>query len=325
MSIPIQARQLRGGFAAMITPKFHNGDIDYEKTDTLIEDFVRCGTGIVAAGTTGESDTLDRTEHEHEDFVEYVHSKVAGRVPFMAGAGSNSTEKAVRMVRELEKRIGPATFLSKSPYGNKPTQNGIILHYAAIADALNEPESNIVLYNVPSRTARNVEAATALRLAENPRIIGVKECPPSLPDGSPDMGQPRQIAEGAEERGLDFVLGCGEDGILAEMLSIGGRFGVSATANICPRIYSSIFDACEEGKYDRMQEIQQRLNPLVSATFFVTSPIPLATAFNSGLRLPLCRENGVEENMLKTLSDYSAAELGIDLTKYNEKIQLRED
>lgn len=282
----------KGSFVAIITP-FKNGEVDYETLEGLLEFHISNGTdGIVPCGTTGESATL--THEEHIKVVDFVVKKVKGRVPVIAGTGSNSTREAIELGLEA-KKSGADAHLSIVPYYNKPTQEGLYQHFKAIAEAVDLP---MILYNVPGRTGTNMTPETVGRLAKIKNIVGIKEA-------TGDLKQAIQIMENVPS---GFILLSGDDFVNLPLLSIGGVGAISVTANILPKELSLLFKLFEEGKLEKAREVNLSLYPVHRMMFIETNPIPVKTAaYYMGLipklefRLPLCPMKKDNEDKLKDL------------------------
>ncbi len=313
---PISVEELQGVYTALITP-MHPGNgldnaIDYAMLYHLIDDQARAGVnGIVAAGTTGQSPTL--SPREHIDFVANVFQYTRQnhpRLQFIAGAGSNCTREALEMSQEIEKRIGHSTFLHVTGYYNNPPQEGIIAHYERLAESL--PRSNIIMYNVPSRTGSRIEPETAVYLAENFRnIIGIKEA-------SGNAASAGNIITNTDRS--RFRVLSGEDNLVAQIIEVGGTGVISASANAAPRYFVGMTNAALGGDYATSNRLQQEINPLVKdGVFYRKNPIPLAHMFNTQLRLPLIRLPGIEEHLQEVVSRYDPIALGVDLRNYRNQ------
>jgi 4-hydroxy-tetrahydrodipicolinate synthase len=271
---------IQGSIVAMVTP-FRNGKIDEPKVKELVDFHVKHGTdAIIPCGTTGESPTLSHDEHKH--MVELVVAAAAGRLPIIAGTGSNSTAEAIDLTRHAE-RAGAKGALVVNPYYNKPTQEGLYRHFRAVAEATALP---ILVYNIQSRTAVNVETPTMARLARDcANIVGVKEASGSLD----------QMSQVILACGADFSVLSGDDNITLPLLAIGGRGVVSVIANIVPRETSEMVHAALDGDFKRARELHYKLFPLARAAFLETNPIPIKEAMAMAgmiepeLRLPMCR------------------------------------
>jgi len=300
----IQVQELQGVYTALITPMHEDKSIDYGKLDMLIDDQVEAGVdGVLACGTTGQSATL--SHEEHADLAEHIFNYVDGRARVMVSAGSNSTREAIVLSQEIERRIGPTTFLHVTGYYNNPPQEGLIAHYEAVAEAIG-PESNVVLYNVPGRTNSKIKAGTAVELAGHPKIIGIKEA-------SGDLEQAEKIIRGTNPD--NFRLMSGEDNLVTKIIELGGFGVISATANIAPAYFSRMVQAALDPMHEdhrRMHEMQQYINPLVEAVFCAKNPIPLAHMFDTDVRLPLVKLPRIKERIKRALAMFSIKELGID-------------
>lgn len=268
----------KGSIPALITP-FRNGGIDEEGFQAFVEWQIAEGThGLVPVGTTGESPTLSHDEHKR--VVSLCIEAAGGRVPVIAGAGSNSTAEAIDFAKHA-KAAGADAVLCVTPYYNKPTQDGLYAHYKAIHDAVDIP---IIVYNVPARTASNISVETLARLAEDcPNVVGVK-------DATADITRPSLQREAS---GPDFVQLSGEDGTALGFNAHGGVGCISVTANVAPRLCAQFQEACLEGDYKTALTLQDRLMPLHKALFVETSPAPVKYAVSvlgrasDHVRLPL--------------------------------------
>lgn len=286
----------RGSLVAIVTP-FENGKLDEKRFKNLLELQIKNGTsGIVPCGTTGESATLSIEEHER--VVEITVQTVAGRLPVIAGAGSNNTAEAIRLTK-YAKSAGANGVLLISPYYNKPTQKGIYLHFKAIAEEVDIP---IVLYNIASRTGINIEPDTVARLAQLKNIVAIKEA----------SGNLSQMAMIMNLCGDKLALISGDDALILPVLSIGGTGVISVVANVMPAQTAQIIDLFSKGKLDESRKVYNQLLPLIKAMFIETNPIPVKQALGRmGLikpevRLPLCPmlpEN--EEKLEKVLKNYN--------------------
>ena len=270
---------LAGCGTALVTPFTSAGRVDESALAALVDRQIREGIHfLVPCGTTGESPTL--THDEHLAVVETTVRAAAGRVPVVAGAGGNDTAKVIAMTAELE-RIGADAVLSVSPYYNKPTQEGIYRHYRALAESTGLP---VIVYNVPGRTGSNVLPDTLLRLAEVPRIAGVKEA-------SGDMSQIGEICTRAPE---GFRIFSGDDSLTLPLIASGGHGVISVASNEAPGPMARLVRACLEGDWEQARRLNRTLYPLMKVNFVESSPIPVKAALAMmGLieevyRLPLC-------------------------------------
>ena len=268
----------RGSMVALITP-FRNDAIDEAALKRLVELHVEAGTSaLVPCGTTGESATLSFEEHDR--VIELTVQAARGRIPVIAGTGSNSTREAIRLTRHA-KDAGADAALLISPYYNRPTQRGLFLHFKAIAEAIDLP---LVIYNIPGRTAVNIEPETFAQLAAIKNIVAVKESGGNLEQ----MGRILQMTQGK------LALLSGDDGLTLPVLAIGGTGVISVAANLVPRDVAAMVDAFLAGRLEEARRRHERLLPLVKALFLETNPIPVKTAMGllgmiaPELRLPLC-------------------------------------
>lgn len=285
-----------GSLVAIVTP-FKNGKIDEDALKELIEFQIENGThGIVPCGTTGESPTLSHEEHEY--VIELTVKAVKKRVPVVAGTGSNSTKEAIRLTRFAE-QIGADAALLVVPYYNKPTQEGLYLHFKQIASQVHIP---LILYNIPGRSGVNMNPETIARLARDCRnIIGVKEASGSLTQASKIL----------HLCGMDFLLYSGEDALNFPLLAIGARGFITVTANVAPRDVAELYNLFAKGEFEKAKDLHYRLLPLNDALFLETNPIPVKAALSMmdkiayEYRLPLCRMSEKNFEELRTaLTDY---------------------
>ena len=253
----------KGSLVALITPMRDDGSVDEKAFASFVDWQIKEGThGIVPVGTTGESPTL--SHHEHRKVVEIAIEVAAGRVPVIAGAGSNSTEEAIALTRHA-KEAGANAALIVTPYYNKPTQEGMFLHYTAIADAVDLP---IIIYNIPPRSVVDMSVETMARLAKHRNIIGVK-------DATANLTRPLHTRRAC---GDDFCQLSGEDHTALSYNAAGGHGCISVTANVAPRLCSEMQTAWAEGRVADAMVIQNRLVPLHDALFSETSPGPVKYA-----------------------------------------------
>ncbi|GAA6209199.1 4-hydroxy-tetrahydrodipicolinate synthase [Cognatishimia sp. WU-CL00825] len=262
---------LKGSFPALVTP-FTNGELDLETLKKLVEWHIGEGTnGFVPVGTTGESPTL--THEEHETVIQEVVRAAAGRVPVIAGAGSNNTLEAMRLMQFAEK-AGADAGLVVTPYYNKPTQRGLIAHFTALHDCCNLP---IIIYNIPGRSVVDMTPETMGKLAELPRIVGVKDA----------TGDINRVSQQRLTCGTDFVQLSGEDGTALAFNAHGGQGCISVTANVAPRLCAAFQAATLAGDYSKALELQDRLFPLHEAIFVEPG---LVGAKYAMAKLGLCSE-----------------------------------
>ncbi|MEM2874878.1 MAG: 4-hydroxy-tetrahydrodipicolinate synthase [Candidatus Hadarchaeales archaeon] len=268
-----------GAYTAMVTPFGPDGELDEEGLKKNVEFQIRSGIhGLVPVGTTGECSTLSYEEHNR--VVDIVVEAANGRVPVLAGTGSNSTWEAIMLTRHA-KEAGADGALLVVPYYNRPTQAGLYAHFKKIAEEVDIPQ---VIYNIPSRTGVNMLPETMAKLARLKNIVGVKEA-------SGDMNQVRRIIE--LTRGEDFVVISGNDSDTLEMMKLGGVGVISVASNIVPDKVAAMIEAFRSGDVERAERIDRELRPLYKALFIETNPAPVKTAMNwmgmpaGGVRLPL--------------------------------------
>ena len=251
-----------GAMTALVTP-FRGGEVDTRALEALVEAQIAGGiNALVPCGSTGEAATL--THEEHLAVVRAVVRAARGRVPVIAGTGSNSTAEAIRLTRGAEEAGADAALLI-SPYYNKPTQDGIYRHYAAVADATGLP---LILYNIPGRTGSNITPDTIARLARLPNIAGVKEA----------SGNLAQVLEIIDESGADFGIYSGDDILTLPIMAAGGHGVIAVGANLMPRAYVELTDALLAGDLERARMRNHRLLPLMMALTLEVNPIPVKTA-----------------------------------------------
>jgi 4-hydroxy-tetrahydrodipicolinate synthase len=274
---------ITGSIVALVTPMHGDGSLDWGALDGLLEWHLAAGTAaIVAVGTTGESATLD--PEEHVAVVRHCVSRLQGRMPVIAGTGSNSTQEAIDLSREAA-AAGADACLLVTPYYNRPSQRGLTRHYEAIAAAVSIPQ---ILYNVPSRTAVDLQNATALALAEVEGIVGIK-------DATGDLGRGRELIEGAPE---GFAVYSGDDGTAAALMLAGGRGNVSVTANLVPERMAALCRAALAGDRETTERLDGELAALNKALFVEANPMPIKYALarigrmGPGIRLPLVALEG---------------------------------
>lgn len=254
-----------GAGVAIVTPMNPDESINFDRLGQIIDNQIENGTdAIVICGTTGESATM--TDQEHVDCIEYAVKRVNGRVPVIAGAGSNHTSYAVWMSKEA-KRVGADALLHVTPYYNKTSQTGLIRHFNAVADATDLP---IILYNVPSRTGVNITPATYRELAKHPNIVAAKEA----------SGNISQVAQIAQACGDELDLYSGNDDQIVPLLSLGAKGVISVLSNIMPRETHDICRLFFEGKIAESRALQLKLLPLINALFSDVNPIPVKEAMN---------------------------------------------
>ncbi len=268
----------QGAIVAIVTP-FSNGSVDEAGLRNLIEFQIQNGTqGIVPCGTTGESPTL--SFHEHERVVEITVEQTNRRVPVIAGTGSNSTEEAILLTKHA-KKAGADGALMISPYYNKPTQEGLFRHFEKVAKAVDIP---IIMYNIPGRTASNIEPETIARLAKIDNIVGVKEA----------SGSMKQITDIIALCGPDFTVVSGEDFLTYPLMCVGGKGVISVVSNVAPKDMAELCNLTLDGKFAEAQKLYYRLLPLCHCLFYESNPGPVKAALammglieSEELRLPL--------------------------------------
>jgi len=288
--------KIQGAFVAIVTP-FVDGEVDEQGLVDLIEFQIANGThGIVPCGTTGESATMSHAEHHR--VVELTVKTVNGRVPVMAGSGSNSTAEAIDLTKHA-KAAGADAVLMVTPYYNRPSQEGLYQHYKAVAEAVAIP---IFLYNVPSRTSINMLPSTVARCAEIDNIVGIKDA----------TGNLNQVSELVQLCPEDFIVLSGDDFTAMATVLIGGKGLISVTSNVAPHDMAAMMEAALAGDVPRAKQLHYKLFPLMQAMFYDTNPVPakksleLMGKIRSGLpRLPLAPMDDANVAKLKTaLGDY---------------------
>ena len=263
---------------ALVTPMHIDGSVDYQALERLVEFHIENKTdAIVSVGTSGESATL--THKENVDVIKQTINISKGRVPVIAGTGSNSTAEAIDMTARARK-VGADAALLVVPYYNKPEQAGLFLHFEAIAKAVAIPQ---ILYNVPGRTARNMDNDTSIKLAGISNIIGIKDATSDMPDG-------KDLIERSPE---DFSVWSGDDGTTLELIKLGGKGCISVTANVAPLAMHQMCQAAIDGDFDRADKINATLDPLHKGLFIEANPIPVKYAVSRmglmgpSIRLPM--------------------------------------
>lgn len=264
-----------GSITALITPMNQDGSLDFPSFEKLVDWQIREGTSaLCAVGTTGESPTL--SHEEHHAVVERTIKVANGRVPVIAGAGSNSTSEATDLARYAEK-AGASAVLVVAPYYNKPTQEGLYQHYMAVADAISIP---VILYNIPGRSVVDISVETMARLAQHGNIIGVK-------DATANLLRPLQVRAAI---GKPFNQLSGEDGTAVSFLAAGGNGCISVTSNVAPALCAAVQTAWREGRPQDAIAIQDKLLPLHDALFCESNPAPVKYAASLlGLAGETCR------------------------------------
>lgn len=297
---------IEGSLVALVTPMDPEGQIDWESLERLVTWHIDAGThGIVAVGTTGESATLSMSEHHQ--VIQQVVSWASGRMAVVGGTGANNTQEAIELTRQAAK-AGVDACLLVTPYYNKPTQEGLFLHYQAIAYQIDVPQ---ILYNVPGRTAVDLQLETVLRLTALPNIIGIK-------DATGDLERGRALIEAVP---ADFSVYSGDDLTAAELMLMGAVGNISVTANLLPKAMHYLAEWALSGEVSRVRALQSALMPLHEILFVESNPIPVKWALAAlgkildGIRLPLSplsqqyqsqlmeTMRSVEQSVLSLLSD----------------------
>lgn len=267
-----------GSMVALVTPMQVGGFIDESSLAGLVEFHVENGTdAIVVVGTTGESATLNEKEHCH--VIKTLVDMVKGRLPVIAGTGANSTSEAIQLTR-CAMEAGADACLLVTPYYNKPTQEGLYQHFRAVAEAVAIPQ---ILYNVPGRTAVDMSNDTVERLASISNIVGIK-------DATGDMTRGKDLIDRCGDR-IDIY--SGDDATTLGLIKLGGKGGISVTANIAPREMHEMATAALNGEFDKASQLNEKLMPLHNNLFLESNPIPVKWALNqmglipAGIRLPL--------------------------------------
>jgi 4-hydroxy-tetrahydrodipicolinate synthase len=283
-----------GSLVALVTP-FKDGQVDYAALERLVDWHVAQGTdGLVPVGTTGESPTVDVTEHEK--IIEAVVRRTAGRIPVIAGAGANATAEAIELAR-FSKKVGADATLQVAPYYNKPTQEGLYQHFAAIAKAVDLP---MVLYNIPGRCVVNMTPETIARLAALPQIVAIKEATGSMDQTSEILAR------------CNLAVLSGDDSLTLPLMALGARGVISVVANVVPKDVKRLTAALLAGDLAGAQAAHRRLYPLCRAMFVEANPIPVKTAMKwMGLiesdekRLPMTDLSAAgAETLRRAMKDY---------------------
>lgn len=269
----------RGVYTALITPFTRDGEIDEQALRKLVDFQIEKGIdGLVPVGTTGESPTL--SPEETEAVIRVVVEQAAGRVPVIAGTGSNWTDKAIHLTAKA-KEIGATASLQVAPYYNKPTEEGFFRHFTAIADAVDLP---MVVYNIPGRTGKNIENPTMLKLARHKNIVAVKEA----------SGNIAQMMDLIANKPEGFAVLSGDDNLTFPLMALGGTGVISVASNIVPDRMKALTQAALAGSWEQARELHYQLLPLFKAIFIETNPIPIKAAMalkgfvQESYRLPMC-------------------------------------
>ena len=282
-----------GSSVAIVTPMHADGSVHYAKLTELIELQIAAGTAaITVCGTTGESATL--TDHERIAVISHCVRTVNGRIPVIAGTGSNQTAHTLRLSQEA-KKAGADGLLLVTPYYNKCSATGLIRHYLSVADSVELP---IIVYNVPSRTGVSMNAEIYRQLSRHPLINGVKEA-----SGSTDL-----VLRTLDACGDELNIWSGNDGQIVPIMALGGKGVISVLANLCPEVTAELTAACLRGNYETAAFMQKQYMALIDALFCEVNPIPVKTAMNlmglgvGPLRMPLCQlDDGKKERLLSAL------------------------
>ena len=285
---------LQGVITALITPFNEDGSIDFYALKNLIEEQIEKGVNaLLPMGTTGESPTL--SIKEHLSIIETTIAQTAKRVPVIAGTGSNSTSEAIELTKEAS-NLGADFTLQVAPYYNKPNQNGFYAHFCKIADEGGLP---VILYNIPGRSGKNIEATTTLKLASHNNIVGVKEASGSLP----------QVMEIIKKAPKDFLVFSGDDNLTLPMIACGANGVISVASNIIPAQMKEFVTAALKGDFNLARELHYKLYSLFNGMFIDTNPIPVKTALalmgkiKERFRLPLTpMDNNLKEELKSILT-----------------------
>ncbi len=285
-------KEIGGAIVAIVTP-FRDGKVDEEALENLIEWHIKAGTHcIVPCGTTGESATLSHEEHMR--VVELTIETVRGRVPVIAGTGSNSTEETI-MLTHHAKKAGADAALVITPYYNKPSQEGLFQHFETVAAECKFP---MILYNVPGRTGVNMLPSTVARCAKNRYVIGIKEA----------TGNLHQVSDVIRMCPRKFIVLSGDDFTAFPTMAIGGKGVISVASNIMPKEMAAMMNAFRDGKMDRARRLHYKLFPLFEALFYESNPVPAKTALefmgrisSSEVRQPLYRMSDANIERLRSV------------------------
>jgi 4-hydroxy-tetrahydrodipicolinate synthase len=281
-----------GVYTALITPFNDDGSIDEKSLRRLVDFQIDHGIdGLVPVGTTGESPTLDAEETER--VIRIVVEQTRGRVPVVAGAGSNCTDKAIHLAA-MAKAAGVTASLQVAPYYNKPTGEGFLRHFTAIAEAVDLP---MIVYNIPGRTGKNIENPTMLKLAKHRNIVAVKEA----------SGNIAQMMELIAAKPQDFDVLSGDDNLTFPLMALGGTGVISVASNLVPDRMKALTAAALAGKWEKARELHYELLPLFKGIFIETNPIPIKAAMalkghaKEVYRLPMCPMSDENRKSLKTV------------------------
>ncbi len=299
--------ELRGAYTALVTPMTSSGEVDYDGFRRLVAFQIENGiSGLVPLGTTGETPTLERDEQDR--LIAITVEETKKRVPVIVGTGTNSTRHTIENIKRA-KQLGADVALVVTPYYNKPTNEGIYRHFAAIADGTDMP---VLVYNIAGRTGKNIDVPTMDRISRIPTVVGVKEA-------SGDLGQMgdvlSSIAATRRSEGKYFSVLSGDDALTLALCAMGGDGVVSVVSNLVPRRVSDLVAACLSSDFEVARKLHYGLLPLFKGAFIETNPIPIKTAMAwAGLpagpmRLPLCELDPSNETKLR--ASLSAAGVGV--------------
>lgn len=294
------SRKISGVYTAVITPFNADGSLNEEGLKENIRFQIDNDVdGIIVLGTTGEAPTLTRAEKQR--IIKIAKNETEGKIQLMVGTGSYSTQQTIENTIEAQ-QLGADSVLVVTPYYNKPTQEGLFLHYKALADATNSP---IVIYNIQGRTGQNLHTTTLKKLAEIPAIVGVKEA-------SGNINQMMEVIETILPMRPDFSVMSGDDALAYPLMALGGHGVYSVLSNLCPREVKSLCDAALSGDFEEARVIHYRLLPLMRDIFVETNPIPMKACMNllgmaaGPCRLPLCNLSNDNFNKIKsTITHYT--------------------
>lgn len=279
-----------GAGIAIVTPFYDDGSINYDRLGEMIDHQIENHTdAIIICGTTGEASTM--TDEEHLECIKFAVKRTAGRVPVIAGTGSNDTKYAVELSKEAE-AAGADALLLVTPYYNKTTQKGLILHFNTIADAVNIP---IILYNIPGRTGMNMEVSTVKELAKHKNIVALKEA----------SGNISYVAKLIAECGDNIDIYSGNDDMIVPVMSLGGKGVISVLSHILPKETHDMVQLCLDNDFAKATEMQIKYLDLINALFIEVNPIPVKEALNMTVwnvgpcRLPLCEMSDEHKSALR--------------------------
>ncbi|MBI4452063.1 4-hydroxy-tetrahydrodipicolinate synthase [Candidatus Woesearchaeota archaeon] len=283
----------KGAITAIVTPFLKNGEVGEEALRNLVEFQIKNNIdGLVPCGTTGESPTL--SHEEHQKVIEIVIGAAGGKVPVIAGTGSNSTHHAVEMTKKAEE-MGANASLQVCPYYNKPTQEGLFRHFSSIANAVEIP---IVIYNIQGRTGINMETATLARLAkEHSNIVAVKEA-------SGNVGQMMDVISALPKT---FTVLSGDDNLTLPLMALGGKGVISVASNIIPKEMHQLTEYALNGDFENAKKLHYHLLPLFKGIFIETNPIPIKAALamkgmiEESYRLPMCEMKAENKEKLRSI------------------------